>query len=205
MTLPAPGGAGVRGPRRNIGVAIGIPEPYNRELQGWRDRLGDPNANRIVPHVTLLPPTEVDPDALSVIEEHLRVVATDEEPFEIRLRGSATFLPVSPVVFVPLAQGIAGCERLEEKVRAGPLSREIRFPYHPHVTVAHDLPDEALDRAFALLAGYEAEFRVRGFTLFEQGPDGVWRPQRDFVFGGGGLPGPVTEPSGHPSDVDGGW
>jgi 2'-5' RNA ligase len=179
---------------RNIGVAIGIPEPYNRELQGWRDRLGDPNANRIVPHVTLLPPTEVDPNTLPDIEEHLRVIARDEEQFDIRLRGSATFLPVSPVVFVPLVQGIAGCERLQAKVRSGPLWRDLRFPYHPHVTVAHDLPEPALDRAFELLGDYEAEFRVRGFSLFEQGPDLVWRPQRDFVFGGGGLPGPVTSP-----------
>src|SRR3954447_20281279 len=140
---------------RNIGVAIGIPEPYNRELQGWRDRLGDPNAKRIVPHVTLLPPTEVASDALPEIEEHLRLVAAEETSFTIRLRGSATFLPVSPVVFVPLVQGIAGCERLEVKVRSGPLHRELRFPYHPHVTVAHDLPDEALDRAFEAIAGYE--------------------------------------------------
>lgn len=193
--------------RRNIGVAIGIPEPYNRELQGWRDRLGDPNADRIVPHVTLLPPTEVDPAALPAIEEHLRKVAADEESFEIRLRGSATFLPVSPVVFVPLVQGIAGCERLESKVRSGPLQRDIRFPYHPHVTVAHDLPADALDRAFVLLADYEAAFEVRGFTLFEQGPDLVWRPQRDFVFGGGGLPGPANPPAGvePPAEAEGGW
>jgi 2'-5' RNA ligase len=193
--------------RRSIGVAIGIPEPYNRELQGWRDRLGDPNANRIVPHVTLLPPTEVDTEALPAIEEHLRKVAADEETFDIRLRGSATFQPVSPVVFVPLVQGIAGCERLESKVRSGPLQRDIKFPYHPHVTVAHDLPAEALERAFALLADYQAAFEVRGFTLFEQSPDGMWRPQRDFMFGGGGLPGPVELPPdiSPPAEAEGGW
>src|SRR3954471_4812128 len=88
--------------RREIGVAIGIPEPYGRELQGWREQLGDPNAKRIVPHVTLVPPTPIDPETLPAIEEHLRLVAVDEVPFEIILRGSATFLPVSPVVFVPL-------------------------------------------------------------------------------------------------------
>ena len=33
-------------------------------------------------------------------------------------------------------------------MRSGPLERELKFPYHPHVTVAHDLPEEALDRAF---------------------------------------------------------
>jgi 2'-5' RNA ligase len=191
--------------RRNIGVAFGLPEPYNRELQGWRDRLGDPNAHRIVPHITLLPPTEVDSARLPDIEEHLRKVAADEEPFEIQMRGSATFLPVSPVVFVPLVLGIADCERIEEKVRSGPLQRDLRFPYHPHVTVAHDLPAEALDRAFDALAGYEASFAVRGFTLFEQGPDATWRPQRDFVFGGGGLPGPASRPLEPPSEIDGGW
>src|SRR4051812_50048759 len=125
MTEPA-------GPRRNIGVAIGLPEPFNRELQGWRERLGDPNSSRIVPHVTLLPPTEVEAAALPDIEEHLRVIAAGEEPFAIRLRGSATFLPVSPVVFVPLSQGIAGCERLEAMVRQGPVHPEDPVPYSPH-------------------------------------------------------------------------
>jgi 2'-5' RNA ligase len=178
------------GELRHIGVAIGIPEPYGRELQGWRERLGDPNAKRIVPHVTLLPPTEVKATALSEIEEHLRGVAADETSFDLRLRGSATFQPVSPVVFVPLVQGISECERLQARLRTGPLARELRFPYHPHVTVAHDLPDEALAEAFRALADYDAAFRVWGYTLFEQDVDETWRPQRDFVFGGGGLPGP---------------
>lgn len=188
--------------RRAIGVAIGIPEPHGRELQGWRERLGDPNAKRIVPHITLLPPTEVDSAVLPTIEEHLRQLAMTKQSFEIRLRGSATFLPVSPVVFVPLVQGIGECEQLEADVRTGPLARELRFPYHPHVTVAHDLPLDALGRAFMLLQHYEAVFRVWGFTLFEQDVDGTWRPQRDFVFGGGVL-GPLAEPE--PQWTEEGW
>jgi 2'-5' RNA ligase len=176
---------------RDIGVAIGIPEPYGRELQGWRERLGDPNAKRIVPHVTLLPPTPVPNDRLDEIEEHLRRIAADEVSFEIALRGTATFLPVSPVVFVPLVQGISECERLEARIRSGPLARDIHFPYHPHVTVAHDLPPDALDRAIDAVSTYSARFRVWGFTLFEQDMDGTWRPQRDFVFGTGGALGPV--------------
>ncbi len=175
---------------RHIGVAVDIPEPYNSELQTWRERLGDPNAKRIVPHVTLLPPTSVWPDQLSDIEEHLRQVAARNSPFEIHLRGSATFRPVSPVVFVPLVVGIAECERLQAQVRSGPLARDVKFPYHPHVTVAHDVPEDGLDRAFEALTSYDARFPVWGFTLFEQGPDEAWRPQRDFTFGGGGLPGP---------------
>lgn len=189
-------------PTRHIGVAIGIPEPYGSELQAWREQLGDPNAHRIVPHVTLLPPTPVRSDALPAIEEHLRIVASKEEPFEIRLRGSATFLPVSPVVFVALAQGIAECEQMESWVRAGPLAREVGYPFHPHVTVAHDLPEVALRRAYEELSTYQASFVVWGFSLFERGPDLVWRPQRDFSFGSGGLPGPPEE---HLAHRDSGW
>lgn len=179
---------------RDFGVAFGLPEPYTSELQGWRERLGDPNASGIPPHVTLLPPTALPTEALADVEEHLRVVAAGERPFRMHLRGTATFRPVSPVVFVPLVEGIADCERVEAKVRSGPLARELKFPYHPHVTVAHDLGEPALDRAFEALQDYDAVFTVWGFTLFEQGPDAVWRPQRDFPFGRGGLPGPVEPP-----------
>jgi 2'-5' RNA ligase len=181
---------------RHIGVAINVPEPFGRELQTWRERLGDPNSHRIVPHITLVPPAVVAADELPKIEEHLLEVAAAERPFEIRLRGSATFMPVSPVVFVPLTVGIADCERLAGAVRYGPLDVDVRFPYHPHVTVAHDLPDEALRRAFAALSSYQAAFTAPGFSLFERGPDEVWRPQRDFAFSEEGLPGPPPEPTG---------
>jgi 2'-5' RNA ligase len=179
---------------RDFGVAIGLPEPYTSELQGWRERLGDPNARGIPPHITLLPPTALHTDDLPEVEEHLRRIAAEESSFVVHLRGTATFRPVSPVVFVPLARGISECERLEAQVRSGPLTRETGFPYHPHVTVAHDLGEDVLDHAFDALADYDARFTVWGFTLFEQGPDHVWRPQRDYPFGRGGLPGPVEPP-----------
>ncbi len=175
---------------RDIGVAIGLPEPYTSELQGWRERLGDPNAAAIPPHVTLLPPTSLRSADLDVVEEHLRVIAAEEAPFTLQLLGSSSFRPVSPVVFVPLVLGGDECRRLERRVRSGPLSRDLTFDYHPHVTVAHDVGEARLDEALAALADYRATFRVWGFSLFEKGKDGVWRPQRDFPFGPGGLPGP---------------
>ena len=172
-----------------IGVAMAIPEPYGSELQQHRASYGDPLAPAIPTHVTLLPPLPVVEDDLPVIEEHLRVIAQQEHPFDIHLRGTATFRPVSPVVFVQLSSGISDCERVAAKVRSGPLSRDLTFPYHPHVTVAHHLPEDVLDRAYDELAHYGARFQVWGFSLYEHGPDGLWRPQRDFPFGQP-LPGP---------------
>ena len=54
-----------------------------------------------------------DESALGEVEEHLRVVAAGEQPFDDAPARLGTFRPVSPVVFVPLAAGIAGCERVE--------------------------------------------------------------------------------------------
>ncbi len=61
---------------------------------------------------------------------------------------------------------------------------ELTYPYHPHVTVAHDLPDDVLDRAFSQLADYAAQFDVTAFSLYEHGADQVWRPRRSFPVGG---------------------
>ena len=176
---------------RTIGVAIAIPEPHAGKLQGVRESYGDPLARSIPTHITLLPPTEVQADDLDRIEKHLRTIGEAEQPFEIHLRGSGTFHPVSPVVFVSVVAGIGDCERVEARVRSGPLQRELSFPYHPHVTVAHDLPHDVLARAFDEMAGYDVRFQVWGFSLYEHGPDEVWRPQRDFPFGQH-LPGPQS-------------
>ncbi len=180
---------------RTIGVAIAIPEPHGGDLQRYRESYGDPLAAAIPTHVTLLPPTPVLASDLSEVEEHLRKVAMAEQPFELHLRGTGTFRPVSPVVFVQLAQGIGDCERIEAVVRSGPLLRPLSFHYHPHVTIAHDLPEAVLDRAYTELEAYDVRFSVWGFSLFEHGADGVWRPQRDFPLGRS-LPGP--SPDGGP-------
>lgn len=183
--MPAAGGS----QERTIGVAIAVPEPYGTELQRWRRSFGDSLAASIPTHITLIPPTVVEPPELAVIEEHLGAVAAGERAFSVRLRGTGTFMPVSPVVFVALAAGAEACARIERRVRTGPLDRRPAFPYHPHVTVAHLRPDDpgiedVLGRAAIELAEYEASFTALGFALYEQGPDEVWRPRRQFPFGG---------------------
>jgi 2'-5' RNA ligase len=172
-------------PRVNVGVLIEVPEPFATTLAEWRDRVGDPEGKRVPPHVTLLPPTLVRADRLDAAERHLRRIAVEAEPFEMHLSGTGTFRPVSDVVFVVVAAGIAQCEQLERQVRSGPLARATRFPYHPHVTVAHDVAPEQLDEAYAGLSGFEARFPVEVFTLMEEGSDGVWLPRREFPLGTG--------------------
>ncbi|MCT9076308.1 2'-5' RNA ligase family protein [Streptomyces fulvoviolaceus] len=173
-----------------IGVSIAVPEPHGSLLQERRAGFGDAAAHGIPTHVTLLPPTEVDDSKLPAIEAHLTEVAAAGRPFPMRLSGTGTFRPLSPVVYVQVAEGAEACTWLQKQVRdaSGPVARELQFPYHPHVTVAHSIDDESMDRAFEALADYAAEWPCRGFALYEQGADGVWRKLREFVFGGTVVP-----------------
>jgi 2'-5' RNA ligase len=163
-----------------IGVAIAIPQPYADELQSYRASFGDPQADSIPTHITLVPPTEVKGD-LEPVRAHLAEVARRHAAFPLRLHGTATFRPVSPVVFVNVTEGISSCELLSEDSRQGPLAQELVFPFHPHVTVAHDLDQEALDLAYETLADYEASFEVDSFHLYVHGADGLWRAEADYV------------------------
>lgn len=161
-----------------IGVAIAIPEPWASTLQDYRATVGDPMASRIPSHVTLVPPTELTDRAEA--EKHLADVAGRHEPFAIHLRGTGTFRPVSPVVFVSVVEGISQCEQLAADVRRGPLEVDLTFPYHPHVTVAHHLPDDLLDRAFDDLAAFECTFDVTEFHLYVHDDDTGWHPDTTF-------------------------
>lgn len=163
-----------------IGVAIGIPQPWGAELDAARARAGDPLAALIPSHVTLLGPTDVPAGRLAEIEEHLDRVAAEHHAFDIQLRGTGTFRPVTEVVFVAVAAGIGHCELLAGSVRSGPLERELHYPYHPHVTIAHDIPAARLDEVFEEMAGYTAGFDVDHFTSYVHGDDGRWRPVRNF-------------------------
>jgi len=166
-----------------IGVALEIPEPWASYLQSSREGFGDGQARAIPTHVTLLPPTPVAPDRMDEVTAHLASVATRLHPFEVLLEGTDTFRPVSPVVFVRVARGGEGCDAVQRAVRTGPLRRDLTFPFHPHVTVAHHLDDDALDRAAKELSEFSAAFTVSAFGLYEHGGDGVWRPRRQFRFG----------------------
>lgn len=167
-----------------IGVAIDLPEPHHTALRTLRWAAGDPQAGAVPPHITLLPPTLIRTAALPQIEQHLGAVASRHAPFEIHLSGPGTFRPVSQVVFVQVAAGLARCERLEAQVRCGPLAGRSRFPYHPHVTVAHDVADSALDAAYESVRAYDGRFTVREMTMFEQDAGGVWHARMQFELGG---------------------
>ena len=164
-----------------IGVAVPIPEPWATELQDYRTSVGDLTATQIPTHITVIPPTEIEDADLPAIESHLADAAATVDTFDIHLRGTGSFRPVSPVVFVTVAEGISQCEVLANALRTGPLAVELSFPFHPHVTIAPPLDDTALDRAFRDLASFECRFEVDSFGLYVHDDGLGWHPTREFA------------------------
>lgn len=163
-----------------IGVAIAVSEPWATTLQEYRESLGDETASTIPTHVTLMPPIDVDDSLLPGIEQHLAEVSANAHVFRLHLRGTGTFRPVSPVVFVGVVEGISECEQLALSVRRGPLAIDAEYPYHPHVTIAHHQPDAVLDRAFKELQTFDCEFPVEVFWLYVHTDERGWIPTREF-------------------------
>ncbi len=56
----------------------------------------------------------------------------------------------------------------------------MEFPFHPHVTVAHHLSDDVMDRAFDDLSGFDCAYEVTRFHLYVHDEAEGWRPTRDF-------------------------
>ena len=182
-----------------IGVAIALPSHYAAQVRAVREAAGDPLAEVVPPHITLLPPTAVDVDSLDEVMRHLRDVAAGTSPFEVRLDEVGTFRPVSPVVYLGLRSGAEECDRLQMRVRhrRGPLARSLSFPFHPHVTLAHDIAEDGLDTAARKGADLTMDFTVTKLHLYRHrsrpsrhtcsgypASEGVWDVVAAFAFGG---------------------
>jgi 2'-5' RNA ligase len=71
--------------------------------------------------------------------------------------------PSTQVIYLGLKSGNAELTRLHRTLNAGRCQFQEPFPFHPHVTLARDLPDEKVPAA--------AELAVRRWREFKQPRD----------------------------------
>lgn len=166
-----------------LGVVALLPEPVATYVQAWRRSLREPFRDAVPPHVTLVPPQQVPtarlPEAIELVERAARLVA----PATLRLRGGASFLPDSPVAYLVVAAGTATLGVLEAALRDPPLDRRT-YRFHPHVTIAQDLPAAELEAVVGELSDFRAEFRLTEIALMRE-EGGVWTPERVVPLGAG--------------------
>jgi 8-oxo-dGTP pyrophosphatase MutT (NUDIX family)/2'-5' RNA ligase len=166
-----------------LGVIVPVPEPVAAHVQAWRRALRDPSRDLIPPHLTLVPPQAVAAGGREAAVELVDRAAATAAPSLIELRGAATFLPESPVVFLVVTEGQPTLRALEQALRAPPLEQRT-FPFHPHVTVTKDRPAAELEAAAHDLAGFRATFPLPELTLTEEDEHGGWHVLYQAAVGG---------------------
>lgn len=165
-----------------LGVVIEIPSPLDAPLIDWRRKYGGEQAAAVAPHITLVSGSTTDWDAAAA---HVRHVASSISSFSVQLRGTGTFRPISPVVFLNVTEGAGQCGELHDALVAGPLLHELTYGYHPHLTIAHEAEEAAMDRAQEELRGTSMSFVVEKIGLFGLDSTGAWSRREEL-----GLDGP---------------
>lgn len=164
-----------------------VPDPVGAQIADIRAAVGDPLGSHIPTHITLLPPTRVTTEQHAALGQHLAEVAARHRAFDVHLSGTDTFRPVSDVVYVALAEGVDECRSLATTVCGGPVASPSPFAYYPHVTLAHDIGPEELDRVQAEQRDFEASLAVEELCLYSMTEAAVsWQLQSRFALQGAG-------------------
>jgi 2'-5' RNA ligase len=117
-------------------LVIYIPGPLGEFLDDLRRELV-PGCNPHA-HISLLPPRPLAVD-WKVASDQVRATLNSWAPFEIELTGIEIF-PVTDVIYIEVGRGAAELRHVHEAMNSGPLEFQDPFPYHPHVTLAQQIP-----------------------------------------------------------------
>jgi 2'-5' RNA ligase len=160
------------------------------QLRAVRDLVGGPAGERIVPHVTVVPPFNLGSDGYPELRRTLRDAATATEPFDLTLGPVSSFAPQNPTLHLRVGGGACPGGPLDElwrRLRRGPMDRPVRHPFVPHLTLRRRTAEEVTDAAPLVLPGVLRPWGVDRLQLLEQlhvEAETVWRTVAEEPFGG---------------------
>jgi len=169
--------------RSRLGVALLVPPPLDREIDGLRRALGDTSLGRIPAHLTLVPPVNVRaedrPGALAV----LRAAGARTRAFVAEVGPAASFGVDSPVVYLAVGAGADEVADLREMVRRGPLERRVGWPFVAHVTLADGAAPTRIHAAVTALADWRVRISFDRVHLLQESRGRVWEPVAEVALG----------------------
>jgi len=119
-------------------LVIYLPSPLGPFLDELRLKLV-PGCNPHA-HVSVLPPRTL-PGAPEAAIAESREILSGFAPFEIRL-GEIEKFERTDVVYIALESGEEQLREMHRRLNAGILAFDEPFVYHPHVTLAQEIPPE---------------------------------------------------------------
>jgi 2'-5' RNA ligase superfamily len=122
-------------------LVVYIPDTLGEFLDDLRRELVP--AYKPCAHVSVLPPRPLAVD-WRVASRELGELARNWAPFAIELTEIGVF-PVTDVIYLELGQGAAELEAMHREMATRYLAFEEPFSYHPHVTLAQEIPHSQVD------------------------------------------------------------
>ena len=121
-----------------------IPDPLAQFVDGLRRELVPACPARA--HITILPPRPLSADP-ALAASRVRALLGDFPPFEVEATNVRIF-PITDVVHIEVGRGAQELHLLHEALNEGLLAFEEPFDYHPHITLAQDLPSDQVETVF---------------------------------------------------------
>jgi 2'-5' RNA ligase len=173
--------------RRLFAVALLPPPELSARLHALREALDDPRRHDLPPHLTLVPPIDLDPDGAVELRTLLRDVASGRESLQLRLGPAASFAPVTETLHLHVDGDLTALHELRDDLRRAPVDRPDHHPFVPHVTLLQRSDPERVAAGLATLIGEVGDWQVDRLHLLERlrPPGGaVWHPVAEEPFGG---------------------
>jgi len=166
-------------------LVIYVPDPLGRFLDDLRRELVphcDPHA-----HVSVLPPRELAGDWERAAQQ-ARSLTERWAPFEMELTSVEIF-PATSVIYIEIGRGATELRRLHAAMNTAALAYPEPYPYHPHITVAQDIPCEGVEavaekarRCWAEYRGTRV-FRAERAVFVRNLMDNCWKDLAEYPLG----------------------
>jgi 2'-5' RNA ligase len=170
-----------------------LPDPLQRFLNDLRVSL-EPVAASPRAHVTVLSPRSLVEGA-SLADAHLHLTRTLPRlgSFEIAV-GEISVFPDSRVIYLELEAGWDELAAMHRELNQGALHAPERFPFHPHVTLAQNIPATEVDGLSRVAAdvwnSYDGRrsFLAENFTLVRDTAARGWLDVQEYSLAPAAVP-----------------
>jgi 2'-5' RNA ligase/predicted GNAT family acetyltransferase len=164
-------------PRRRFAVALLPPPELAVQVDALRRLLEDRRLARLAPHLTLVPPVNLDDQAVAPARAVLDDVAATATPFELELGPAASFAPRTPTVHLVVDGELTRLAELRDRLRRAPFDRPDEHDFQPHVTLRQSYPAERIPAALQVLTGTLGPWQVDRVHLLEHVQDDLGGPR----------------------------
>jgi 2'-5' RNA ligase superfamily len=166
-------------------LVIYVPDPLATFLDDLRRELV-PHCNPRA-HVSVLPPRPLEVD-WKIASAHVRSLMESWPPFEVELTDIRTF-PATDVIYLELGNGATELHRLHDAMDKQSLAFREPFAYHPHVTLAQEIPQPQVpalfEKASARWSEYDGprSFRAERAVLVKNTVPDCWIDLAEYALG----------------------